>query len=854
MVESDEVRRASHFPEEHWKPRLHVKLRVRVVLLGLGGGDGSDTPFVLHPKMLQRVLREVLPTYKVPLIEHRKQGRNPLDIECDISYMVKHAGIDSNERYLDVMARAAVRSNVDYPSLLVSIEGISQAVEAIAEKESGVLPRDQEQIFGDTDVTLLVANPNRVELRRRVETLGLLLPNDDIPGVGVEYSFAEPLGSHSREGSRGGRTKASTCACSWVGQGRVLVLDLGSVACNFGAVRQDTPHSIVSKSTFPSGTSSWGEEHWLLSRAQSKSISSSQEERWEKGGTATGGDINDLSEILRNVQNLGSSANSDGAAVFVAKLSSVLVSAVRTVLVPAVPAVPSSPGKVNGHPIVMVPVLLFRRKGGDGGMGEAKEDENIDSNILAGVVNMTHVSASIKAVGLPGEDVLTIGGVHFLDEHPQVAVALAKSVSTRASYIRSEATRGSEQAPHYKVREEGYVDSTNLFMEIKSAGDTLTSALLSDAGVDALVTLDLALEAGKATKDILGTTDGTIDKDKNQVLVHTLPVFVLSATEHSPPTDRREVVEGVQSMGRPAHLFDNDQVFAAQEGGGVVLVLQAETSTLVPFFEESGNGAMDMIEINLEDATSGVVAGLLTALHGLAPPHEWWSPGSEKMSLDFTWSHGYHPFAPFGFVKGLPGALFVDIAHRNAVASSLAVAASSLSKAIDTLDNFGRSAIPGELLLGEQRASLSTGGGSARAGWGSALSTAAEDSGIPVSHVYHVLSVQHLVSATVERLEGEAEVLPGKRVSEAVNVVKGLERRAQDVLRQVQLAVSEDWDHLQCCQPTLTERVGNPNPVVLHVCIFGAILLVVVYVTKVVHSVLVSYVGGGTGWDRRRSP
>ncbi|CAM9295199.1 unnamed protein product, partial [Discosporangium mesarthrocarpum] len=156
--------------------------------------------------------------------------------------------------------------------------------------------------------------------------------------------------------------------------------------------------------------------------------------------------------------------------------------------------------------------------------------------------------------------------------------------------------------------------------------------------------------------------------------------------------------------GGEAYLFEHGQVFATKSGsqsgrGNTVFVLQAEGNAQMPFFERE-----EMIGLPMADATPGVVAGLLQAVHAVGPPQQWWSPAGGTKSLDLLWAHGYHPFGPFGFGLGSGlGTLVSETARRNAVTSHAANAAATLAIAVETLNEFAWSVIPGELLLGGHR-------------------------------------------------------------------------------------------------------------------------------------------------------
>lgn len=279
-----------------WQPTLKLNLKINVVLLGLDDPK-DDGSLVVDEKALARTLSAVLSSYQ-PVVhaascggeaegtreashDHRVHS-SALQVWYDISYSVKHAGEESRRAYLEALANAAevdsdsTGGDDSYRPLLIPIEVISQAVEDLATKESGMPPSSKDSSFDHTEVTILVANPSRAELRSRLESRGIqnpsILSDADSERVG-EFSFAESsilrtvtqaAGLEKGRSSAGGvKERRRICARSWVGQGRVLVLDLAAVACRYGALRTTDPHSTVAEDLFPSVSAQERSAYWL---------------------------------------------------------------------------------------------------------------------------------------------------------------------------------------------------------------------------------------------------------------------------------------------------------------------------------------------------------------------------------------------------------------------------------------------------------------------------------------------------------------------------------------------------------------------------------------------------------------
>ena len=111
----------------------------------------------------------------------------------------------------------------------------------------------------------------------------------------------------------------------------------------------------------------------------------------------------------------------DPATVFNMKLSSLVVSAIRTILAPAIPA-PPGPGDTSE--VVMVPVLVFRGDVDDNGP-EAKDPAQSEHPFsLDDVVDIAQVSKAVNSMALPQQEILVVGTVHSFSQHPQVCLSV----------------------------------------------------------------------------------------------------------------------------------------------------------------------------------------------------------------------------------------------------------------------------------------------------------------------------------------------------------------------------------------------------------------------------------------------
>lgn len=264
-----------------WRPELTLKLTIKVVLLGLQDGRlGVDC------EELKTTLQQVLSSYAPPIVPHG-QG-TPLSVKYDISYDAKHASEDSYSAYLSTLADAADFDTSDdrldgkksEHAFVVPIDVVSSEIEKLANGETVGMSTASTR---GTDVTILVANPDRRELYARlVDRHGLPSSPKDVEDGRANYSFAETGSLHEvqTKPARGKHDdkledtgRRSTCARSWIGRGRVLILDMGAEACEYGALGEDGPRSIVTEAMFPRVDTEKGQGrpaagHWLFHRNQ----------------------------------------------------------------------------------------------------------------------------------------------------------------------------------------------------------------------------------------------------------------------------------------------------------------------------------------------------------------------------------------------------------------------------------------------------------------------------------------------------------------------------------------------------------------------------------------------------------
>lgn len=316
--------------------------------------------------------------------------------------------------------------------------------------------------------------------------------------------------------------------------------------------------------------------------------------------------------------------------------------------------------------------------------------------------------------------------------------------------------------------QEGYIDGGRLLLEMKSAGDMLTSLLLSDVGTDSVLRLDVALAAKNGAQ-------GSARPGGAGVRVLPVFVFCLTGAEESlldassgsaAGTDPTSEGHFATRKRRPVTSFEGGSHFWAEMAGDTVLVIQSEDGSV----------------------TQPVTSGLLRALHGTIAPDHRWSPEQQSLVLDLSWARGYHPFAPFGFDNSEPGDLFVDVARRNAVASRAAEAASTMSEVSGILEALADSALPSEVLSAGLRSDLCRDNAATQEGWGHAFEAAATFGGLPVESVHGVVGVHSSLRKAVMSFETEVKKARKGSLIDVMAAMDTSRGDARSVLEEVRAA------------------------------------------------------------------
>lgn len=292
----------------------------------------------------------------------------------------------------------------------------------------------------------------------------------------------------------------------------------------------------------------------------------------------------------------------------------------------------------------------------------------------------------LEAISLEGTEFLILTSDHLVQEHPQLSIAVASARQTYTSVTTRSHIHGKDNVT-YSLQADAipFIDSTTLLSELAKSSDSLIQNLLVAAGggseVSRLRLWGEQMEAegktkgGKTSrgKDYRGLDEELLwlqslsakarDRgpqplwslfDSNDVHIPHVgvaiaPVFVLSDLHIHPATVRSSPIHSVSDddgRHRPIQpLLDRD--FNVVTSDNVVVALHA---TLEEVYSYS-SVTQTWRPADLTGVTALVAEGLSAVLSGARSPHSQ-SLASLDM-VDLTWTHGQHPFAPFGDIASI---------------------------------------------------------------------------------------------------------------------------------------------------------------------------------------------------------
>lgn len=274
-----------------------------------------------------------------------------------------------------------------------------------------------------------------------------------------------------------------------------------------------------------------------------------------------------------------------------------------------------------------------------------------------------------SALSNPSQNVQVVSGSHHLEDHPHLALALARSRRTDSVFAPS--SDGNYRAVHRSC-----IQAHKLMSELETTSDELTS-FIHDQGTVA----QWSSEASSA---------------------FVVPVFVLSLRRWG--LDEEETLgDDAEASGGEPLMFDHKSLVATAPN--MVLALQpGDGGAQLPFVADGTH-----VETQTSDVTRDVIAGLASTIGSVSPPFERWSHAHGRRVTDYLWAGpGAHPFGPFTQSTQI-SALYGDVVQRNAAVARLDLSIRMARAAVAEVNAFADEHAFEPVLVDASPAALSAG-------------------------------------------------------------------------------------------------------------------------------------------------
>ena len=306
---------------------------------------------------------------------------------------------------------------------------------------------------------------------------------------------------------------------------------------------------------------------------------------------------------------------------------------------------------------IFCPIIILK----SGGIVENGSERRIHPNLPV-------IKKWLSSLLLPSQELVLVSADHFVDEHPMLSVAIAAAHMTFASVVRG--ARGEEH-----VERVPYIDSNVLFHELTTVGDSLCNMLLMQTGhgemlhnliLAEMLNNQTALAASYGSKTVRKKAEISAE-DRLLKTAVVVPIFVLSdlhihnerhLNTHNSGKESASAASASASASASSSapaatpreppvqpLLDKDTPVAVDTDSSSVIVVHSSAGFVSTFSPYTRNWRDD---VDLTDVDSLVAEGLTRALTGLNAPHA--QLQDAKDTLDITWTHGSHPFHPFGYL------------------------------------------------------------------------------------------------------------------------------------------------------------------------------------------------------------
>ena len=294
---------------------------------------------------------------------------------------------------------------------------------------------------------------------------------------------------------------------------------------------------------------------------------------------------------------------------------------------------------------IYVPIIILHH-------GATEEGDEV--HILS--PDLEAINKWVSSLLLPNQELVLLSSDHLIDDHPMVSVALSSSQLTYAAYVEAD-----DEILQKHLEKIPYLDSNILFHELTSVGDSLCNVLLSQTGHGDMLQHLMLIDMNKGQQEEIKRSKAyTIQRKKYDLEEKlkkmrgaiVLPVFVLSDMyiSHARHLQRNTSSLDYLKMQFPSLVHDEpvqpllnrDSAIAIDEDSAAVIVLHSSIPRVSIYSPHIHYWKLE----DMSDVNALIAEGITRALTGLNAPHN--QLLESRSVVDLTWTHGTHPFNPFG--------------------------------------------------------------------------------------------------------------------------------------------------------------------------------------------------------------
>lgn len=303
---------------------------------------------------------------------------------------------------------------------------------------------------------------------------------------------------------------------------------------------------------------------------------------------------------------------------------------------------------------IICPIIIIKN-------GDIFTNDSITSLIQP---NINLIKRWIQPQLFPYQELILISNTHYVDEHPTLSVSIASSIKKYSSITESIEKYHGLDITNNNIETIPYISTAIILKELMNIGDSLCQLLFKRTGHDATIDELLNLEAtnyqnkddNNKNNKIIGPrfikttkltwSDVPISSNSEKSYhskLSIIPIFVLSDMHIY--IDRNNNNNNYIKL-QP--LLNKDSIVSIDKDSTLSVVLHSTLSNVSIYSSNLKKWVQTKKLSNINDVIS---EGLSKVLTGLSSPQV--QLKDTRNVIDLTWTHGLHPFNPYGSLSSI---------------------------------------------------------------------------------------------------------------------------------------------------------------------------------------------------------